>query len=695
MGEKGRGSGTACTGARARPWLLVILLCATVIPRANGSEPLLRGAKRHVCIHDQVALPSHIVHTIQPVPELQRAYEASETGEHAVNVTIGDIDGRERNVTEKNMRFQIVYLFDSACKNVGQSVTTFVAGMKKCGREDILTKWRIRSLKVMMKAATSFLSNALLVNRTRMQKIQENVCVHLKSPAVETLEGDFVVFVTANPSSDETSTVAWALHCAKHGTTKRPIVGHVNFIPSLIERRPSLIDEQVAIHELTHALGFTNLASAAAKSVSSGGQVREGVKTVLRPYLGKQVTVITMPKVVTAARRHFGCPSLDGLEVEDMGPAGTRGSHWKKRILFHEALVGTITSGRMYYSSMTLAFLEELGFYKANFSAAEDDFSWGKRKGCDFVLRKCNDQPANVTEFCFRRNLITAECTADHSSLGACDVVTHGMKLPTEFQYFEDPARGGSSAEMDYCPTVSGYENAHCSAEMRFPFMNFFGNEMGFESYCFKSNVITSVFPNPPMGARCFPATCTPEGQVVLRVQGQTVLCPADGKEGTADTAHLIGVRGRITCPVKNRICPTQTKGGPRVQQSTGKESDDEEKPPPPVTRGPPAFSKSYESSCSERTTCVGQHANLFPACGLMLRKIVECFGNDCMNEMAQAFGTSSMKKLCSNPQRAAELCMDGWAGANELCSLVNSFHSPSLFSLSFNEAVAKFAPGR
>ena len=32
-------------------------------------------------------------------------------------------------------------------------------------------------------------------------------------------------------------------------------------------------------------------------------------------------------------RRHFNCPSLSGVELEDFGGEGTALSHWEKRIL--------------------------------------------------------------------------------------------------------------------------------------------------------------------------------------------------------------------------------------------------------------------------------------------------------------------------------------------------------------------------
>ena len=33
------------------------------------------------------------------------------------------------------------------------------------------------------------------------------------------------------------------------------------------------------------------------------------------------------------ARRHFDCPTLNGLELENLGGSGTQFSHWKQRLV--------------------------------------------------------------------------------------------------------------------------------------------------------------------------------------------------------------------------------------------------------------------------------------------------------------------------------------------------------------------------
>lgn len=42
---------------------------------------------------------------------------------------------------------------------------------------------------------------------------------------------------------------------------------------------------------------------------------------------------VTSPRVVAAARAHFGCPTLKGLALEDLPYDGSYGSHWEARLM--------------------------------------------------------------------------------------------------------------------------------------------------------------------------------------------------------------------------------------------------------------------------------------------------------------------------------------------------------------------------
>lgn len=68
----------------------------------------------------------------------------------------------------------------------------------------------------------------------------------------------------------------------------------------------------------------------------------------------------------------------------------------------NEAMTGTHTQSPV-FSRITLALMEDSGWYKANYSMASP-LSWGKGLGCSFVMKSCKDwiyaQGARyVTEF--------------------------------------------------------------------------------------------------------------------------------------------------------------------------------------------------------------------------------------------------------------------------------------------------------
>lgn len=48
-----------------------------------------------------------------------------------------------------------------------------------------------------------------------------------------------------------------------------------------------------------------------------------------------------LPKAVEAARKHFNCPTIDGIGLEEFGDDATAGSHWEKLHFGPELMVGS------------------------------------------------------------------------------------------------------------------------------------------------------------------------------------------------------------------------------------------------------------------------------------------------------------------------------------------------------------------
>nr|CCC95354.1 Major Surface Protease [Trypanosoma congolense IL3000] len=673
----------------ARGWcsFATVLLLTGVASDAHGRGGSGKGDDyKHTCVHSEVSIPYDELVTVDSTLGLRRAYVAENdnvSNNTQLNATAPASTEKvekqpAKKVVRRNLRFYIHYMLERACKSVGEVVPSYIKKAKTvCTADDVLTNWKKRSLKVMMEAATKFLSSALLVDPLEGVPVTVENCSGLPIPLLVAKDSDYVVYVTANPRSERGgTTVAWALACVRDRKTGRPVVGHINFIPSSIQRNPASLSEHVAMHELAHAIGFSNIHRTMELHATLRKYPTGGAKRVFRSGLRKNVTIITSPKVLEVARKYFGCPELDGVEVEDAGIDGTQGSHWKKRILFNEALVGSVTSGRLFFSSLTLAYFEDLGYYTANYSAAEDEMSWGRGRGCDFLYKRCNEQSKNVDEFCFSSNMLNFACTRDRSSLGGCDLTTYSEDLSPKYRYFDDPRLGGSSPEMDYCPALMGFENAFCGAELGFPFMNIFGNEMGTHSLCYDSDIITSVLPRIPLAARCFPTTCTPSGQMLLRIQGFTVECPKDGSEGYGDTSKLKGIHGKVKCPNSKNFCRNPAMGISKLrfggaEGNPGTFHDGVQGghslPTPDVDTWSPT-----KSSCDARQGYLQKVPYPFPACSLAARKLKEYLGSDCRSLLSRWSYLHAVTTSCGKPEKMVKKCMDGWRGVVELCKMVS-----------------------
>ncbi|EPY25204.1 leishmanolysin [Angomonas deanei] len=395
------------------------------------------------------------------------------------------------------------------------------------------------------------------------------------------------------------------------------------------------------------------------------------MKKVYRDGLGKYVNLIVTPRVIEKAKDHFGCETLDGVEIEDGGGAGTAGSHWKGRIFLEEAMVGVITTAALFYSSVTLALFEDRGYYTPDYSKAEDNYNFGYKKGCDFLMKTCkaNTDSGVADEFCFTKDSATKQrCTYDRQGIGRCNVQSYDG-LSQMYQYMSDPSLGGSMETLDYCPVVSAYDNAYCVMKGEGLF-NFYGHEFAPTSRCFESTLMTNGFPNAGYGPRCIPTACSPEGRLYLRIQGQTASCPEDGSEGFADTSHLLSVEGKVKCPEASFIC--------RGRESSGLSTIPTTATSPTVTHSALTFSVTTEEegTCEERMEKCKKIAEFYPLCDYFTRMLQQCMSRKCSQEMAMlirdTIGPEVRSRCRRNFQEQAGVCFDSWSGAKSLCGLVN-----------------------
>nr|AAA29243.1 major surface glycoprotein [Leishmania guyanensis] len=350
---------------------------------------------------------------------------------------------------------------DYHCTRVGQRVSNHADEIVTCTAEDVLTEEK-RDILVsyLIPQALQLHAERLKVRQVqgtwKVTGMTGSICGDFSVPTAHLTAGvsnaDFVLYVASVPS--EPGVLAWATTCQVF-SDDHPAVGVINIPAANIVSRYDQGTTRVVTHEVAHALGFSST------FFKSTGVVMNVTGVRGKPFAAP---VINSSTVVAKARDEYGCPTLEYLEVEDQGGSGSAGSHLKGRNAKDELMAPASAAG--YYTALTMAVFEDLGFYQADFAKAEV-MPWGRNASCDFLTKKCMEN--NITQwpemFCNTTDENALRCPTDRLRIGKCAISTYSTPLPTYFQYFTNPALGGLSAFLDYCPFIVGYSNGACNQD--------------------------------------------------------------------------------------------------------------------------------------------------------------------------------------------------------------------------------------
>ena len=172
-------------------------------------------------------------------------------------------------------------------------------------------------------------------------------------------------------------------------------------------------------HEFTHVLGFS-------------GYIFERYFDIL--YYSYGTYYITSKKVIEVARKYFNCSSIYRIPLENYGGSGTVGSHWEARILLGEYMNGYLFPEEQVISEFTLALLEDLGYYKANYYTG-GLMRYGKNKGCKFIEDNCVNSSAQIDQF-FENEFFDSI----HSDYGIDNSCSSGRQSRTYNIFWERPS---------------------------------------------------------------------------------------------------------------------------------------------------------------------------------------------------------------------------------------------------------------
>ena len=353
---------------------------------------------------------------------------------------------------------------------------------------------------------------------------------------------DLIIFPQFNDTMPS-QTFAGASFCLTATSSKRPVVGVLYLNPNLLYTNTNLdiYMKNILLHEITHILGFTP-------------RIFQTLNLVTE---SDSVYYIISPKALSKARQHFNCASISGIPLENQGGQGSMGSHWEARYMLGDYMISTNYSDTV-LSDITLALLEDFGFYKVNYYSG-GLFKFGKNKGCDFFNEKCINRNGPISEeFCISPN--QPMCTASRTNKGSCVINDYNLSdisIPEEYQYFDNPNYGGM-LKADFCPVANGnysstyYYPGNCKIGIS-NLDSDYGEKIGDNSFCFISSLLpTSSNYNTDSRAICYEVQCDSNNkQIIINIGSLTINCPTSG--GTISNPS--GFKGNITCPKYIDIC--------------------------------------------------------------------------------------------------------------------------------------------
>uniref|UniRef100_A0A674CX17 Leishmanolysin-like peptidase n=1 Tax=Salmo trutta TaxID=8032 RepID=A0A674CX17_SALTR len=402
-------------------------------------------------------------------------------------------------------------------------------------------------------------------------------CGSAGPPDGKGVEGaDFVLYVSGLTTErcGQENIVAYAAYCQLESELDRPIAGYANLCPNMISTQPQEFEGMLSTvkHEVIHALGFSaglfafyhdddgkpltprfasglpafneslglyQWSDAVIRKVTRLWDIRGGV------MVRHEVHLLVTPRVVEEARRHFGCPILEGMELENQGGMGTELNHWEKRLLENEAMTGSHTQNRV-FSRLTLAIMEDTG-----------------RKVVTLYCDTVRATPLQLT------------CRQDQLAVAVCNLQKYPQDLPLDYQYFDhipevsvmDLASYGGAVEIaDYCPFSQEFSwhlsgeyqrNSYCRVQENQPdwWRNYGAEQYGPDSVClyqktaFVMEQCTRRMTYPDWGSGCYKISCSTQGLTVW-VEDTAYQC--------VRTGQLLSVSVRVNDWVYNGVlvCP-------------------------------------------------------------------------------------------------------------------------------------------
>eukprot|EP00804_Cyclotella_cryptica_P014369 CCRYP_015535-RA/>CCRYP_015535-RA protein AED:0.09 eAED:0.09 QI:195/1/1/1/1/1/7/661/880 len=366
----------------------------------------------------------------------------------------------------------------------------------------------------------------------------------------------------------------------------------------------------VAVHEIGHVLGVTSdslryfrhpitgfpltqrpFTLSSVKCVNGEEVAYVGVPgpNVMKELVDKksgmtQFEVVT-PTVRRIVRNQFNCPNATGARLENQPTSDDCfGSHWDERFYYTEIMGAVFSQTVNVLSPLTVALLEDSGWYRANYESEYIQISvFGHGAGCEFLDEDCIDSYGNVPDameeqFCNEvisigsNGVINTDesgsqtCDPSHTAKTYCDLVdiyqlvgigktaTLLDEAPPQFQYFggQTSLRPYLFTSADFCP-IPLIDTQSCLEFNGRPVSDEqldAGEYYGADSRCVETDGSRNY-------SLCLRTKCNTQlGLVQIFAGGQKRTCEYDGQVHTIIFQYDGAGPLRIKCPKASLVCP-------------------------------------------------------------------------------------------------------------------------------------------
>ena len=342
---------------------------------------------------------------------------------------------------------------------------------------------------------------------------------------------DLILFIKIESSSD--NYIAWAFPCQIERQTNRPNVGVISINEKYLDIDKSQIQKfvKVLLHEAIHILAISP-------------SLYDKIPTATPAY--EQVTVnsnlgenkifrLTTPKLLQAAKNHFGCSSMVGVNLENEGSNSSAGAHFEK-VHYGNELMNPQEVGMPSLSVITLSFMEDTTWYKINYNYAES-YYWGKNKGCDFINN--TSCATKFDEFCTVEKEIS--CTGDYKGKTFCDQIKFGDNC-----FLAEPIHSYECSNTETFVKTSLHEKS------------------GKYSRCMKT------IKSAKLSAGCYETICK-NGFPVIKINGAENKCEAKGQQIKIDgDFSVLCPDPQDFCKEQDNNCSEDCNGNGRCHVSNG-----------------------------------------------------------------------------------------------------------------------------